>query len=52
MYEALLMIHWREWKRAMPETPSGTEQISRATYPDVQAAEGGKAVIYCVDSNI
>lgn len=35
MCEALLMIHWREWKRIMPETPSGTEQISRATQPDV-----------------
>lgn len=52
MYETLLMIHWREWKRAMPETPSGTERMSRATQPDVKAAEGGKAVIYYADNNI
>lgn len=50
MCEALLMIHWREWKCTMPETPSGTEQISRATQPDVKTAEGDKAVIYCATS--
>lgn len=52
MYETLLMIHWREWKHAMPETPSGTERMSRATQPDVKAAEGGKAVIYYAHNNI
>lgn len=52
MYEALLMVHWREWKCAMPETPSGTEWISRTTQPDGKAAEEGKVVIYYADSNI
>lgn len=50
MCEALLMTHWREWKHTMPETPSGTEQISRATQPDVKASEGDKSVIYCATS--
>lgn len=50
MCEALLMTHWREWKCTMPETPSGTEQISRATRPDVKASEGDKTVIYCATS--